>query len=130
MKSPAAFDALAAANHLDLHITGEFMRASRSVPGIGEFPEVTEAAAAVPATPGLFDQVLEKEGNSFIFKLMTRTPPDEDKWKAQGEAFTTQLLQQRRERAWMNFLEGLRRHAIVVIREDMLGGNPGNPAPM
>jgi len=130
MKSPADFDTLAASNHLDIHTTGEFMRASRSVPGIGEFPEVTESAAAVPATPGLLDQVLEKDGNSFIFKLMTRTPPAEEKWKAQGEAFTTQLLQQRRERAWMNFLEGLRRRAVVVIREDMLGGHPENPAPM
>lgn len=129
MESATAFDTLAGANHLDIHTTGEFMRASRSVPGIGEFAEVTEAAAAVPATPGLLDEVLEKDGNSFIFKVIARKPPDQEKWGAQGQAFTTQLLQQRRERAWMNFLEGLRRHAVVVIRADMLGGLE-NPAPM
>lgn len=127
MKSADAFDALAATDRLDVHTTGDFMRASRSVPGIGDFADATEAAADVPTLPGLVDQVLEKDGNAFIFKVISRTPPDPDKWEAQGQAFTAQLLQQRRERAWMSFLEGLRRRARVVIREDLIGGNP---APM
>ena len=130
VKSSSDFDALAAANHMQIQTSGEFMRASRSIPGIGQFPEATEGAAAVPKLPGTIDQVFDNNGNSFIFKVLTRTPPSEDVWKAQGPAFSAQLLQQRREQAWMNFVDELRRRAVVVVRTDMLGGNSENPAPM
>jgi peptidyl-prolyl cis-trans isomerase D len=130
MKAPGDFDRLAVANHLDIHTTGEFMRATRSVPGIGQFPEVTEAAAAVPSPPGTINQVLENGGNSFIFKVLTRTPPGADQWKMQGPEFTAQLLQQRREHAWTNFVDELRRRALVVVRQDLLGGNSETPARM
>lgn len=130
VKSSSDFDALAAANHMQIQTSGEFMRASRSIPGIGQFPEATEGAAAVPKLPGIIDQVFDNNGNSFVFKVLTRTPPSEDVWKSQGPAFSAQLLQQRREQAWMNFVDELRRRAVVVVRTDMLGGNSENPAPM
>jgi peptidyl-prolyl cis-trans isomerase D len=126
IKSASDFNAIAAANHLDVHTSGEFMRATRSVPGIGQFPEATEGAASVPSLPGVIDQVLDNGGNSYIFQVLTRTPPDEDAWTTQGPAFSTQLLQQRREQAWMNFVNELRGHAVVVVRQDVLGQNPSN----
>jgi peptidyl-prolyl cis-trans isomerase D len=129
MKSSGGFDAIATTNQLDVRTTGQFVRATRAVPGIGQFPEATEGAATVPSLPGIIDQVLENDGNSFIFKVLTRTPPSEDEWRARGSAFTAQLLEQRRESAWLDFLEGLRRQALVVVREDMLGGSE-TPAPM
>src|SRR5208337_4434380 len=64
VKSPADFDKAAAAQKLAIKNVDPFVRADHRVPGIGEFPEVTDAAAAVPAIPGVMARVMESRGNS------------------------------------------------------------------
>ena len=59
IKSPADFDKAAASNKLAVKNVDPFVRADRRVPGIGEFPEVTDAAAAVPVIPGVIARVME-----------------------------------------------------------------------
>lgn len=125
IKSASDFDAVAAANRLEISTTGQFSRAPRAVPGIGGFPEATEATAAVPAVPGVVDEVLEKDGNSFIFKVVARTPPSEEEWKKEGPAFTAQMLEQRRTTAWENFLNDLKHHALITVHADQLGEATG-----
>jgi hypothetical protein len=129
IKSASDFDTVAAANRLEISTTGQFARAPRSVPGIGGFPEATEAAAAVPTVPGVVDEILEKDGNSFVFKVVARTPPDEDEWKKKGPAFTAQMLEQKRTSAWENFLNDLKHRALITVHADQLG-EPTGSAPV
>lgn len=124
IKSASDFDTIAASQHFQVRMTGDFVRATRSLPDIGEFPEVTEAAAAIPNVPGVIGQVMENDGNAFIFKVISRTPPTADEWKQQGPTFTDQMLQQRRATAWQNFVNDLKRKAPIVVHTDQLGETP------
>jgi peptidyl-prolyl cis-trans isomerase D len=121
IKTPADLAAVAAQNHLSVAQTGDFAKASRAVPGIGEVPGLAAAAAALPKLPGVIDQVLENDGNPFIFELTSRTPPDPADWKIQGPAFTDRLLQQRRAATWIDFVNGLKSRADIVIHTDLIG---------
>jgi hypothetical protein len=129
IKRAADFDSGAAVNHLQVHTTGEFPRASRQVPGIGPFAEATEAAAMVPKVPSTLDRVLENDGNSYIVEVVARTPPTEQEWKTQGPAFTQQFLQQKRATAWMNFINDLKLATPITINTDLVGQGSG-PSPM
>ena len=75
IKSPADFDKAAASNKLAIQTVEPFVRADRRVPGIGEFPEVTDAAAVVPAIPGVIDRVMESGGNSYLFESRRAPSP-------------------------------------------------------
>jgi peptidyl-prolyl cis-trans isomerase D len=125
IKSAADFSSAAAINHLQVHTTGEFARAGRQVPGIGPFAEATEAAAMVSELPATLDRVLENGGNSYIFEVVAREPPTEQEWKAEGQTFTQQLLQQRRASAWMNFINGLKLATPISINRDFVGQSSG-----
>jgi peptidyl-prolyl cis-trans isomerase D len=126
LKGSANFDAVAAQDQLQVHTTGEFPRVTRSIPGIGAFPEVTELAASLVQVPGIINQVLENGGNSYIFEVVSRTPPSEEEWKIAGPSFTQQMLQQKREIAWDNFLDELKNETPIYIDTQQLGGNSGN----
>ncbi|MBV8054156.1 MAG: hypothetical protein JO071_02830, partial [Deltaproteobacteria bacterium] len=129
IKSAVDFNSAAALNHLQVHSTGEFPRANRQVPGIGSFAEATEAAAIVSKIPTTIDRVLENDGNSFIFQVVGRTLPTEQEWKAEGSAFSQQFLQQRRNTAWMNFINDLKLATPISINTDLVSQNSG-PAQM
>jgi peptidyl-prolyl cis-trans isomerase D len=126
IKDAADLDKVAAVNHMQVKTTGEFSRASRSVPGIGIFPEVTEAAATVPKLPGVVHQVMPNGGNSFIFEVVNRMPPTEQEWKAEGPAFTEQFLQQRRAMVWMNFVNDLKLRTPIMVNSAMIGQSSGS----
>jgi hypothetical protein len=121
IKTPNDFEAIASTHHLQIRQTGDFPRATREVPGIGSIPGVTEAASALPSVPGIVDKVMENEGNSFIFKLEKRTPPSDDEWKAEGPAFTHQLLEQKRAAEWLAFVNEMKRQAYITVNPDVLG---------
>jgi peptidyl-prolyl cis-trans isomerase D len=129
IKGAADFSSAAAVNHLQVHTTGEFPRASREVPGIGAFPEATEAAAMVSKVPATLDRVLENGGNSYIFEVVGRTLPTDQEWKTEGPSFTQQFLQQRRATAWMNFINQLKTVTPISINTDLLGQSSA-PSPM
>lgn len=124
IKSPADLAAVAEQNHRLVAQTGDFPKASHAVPGIGEVPGLTLAADAVTKLPGVISQVMENDGNSYIFELASRTPPDPADWKIQGPAFTDRLLQQRRAATWIDFVNGLKSEADIVIHTDLIGTTP------
>jgi hypothetical protein len=122
IKTASDFNVVAAENHLQVRATGDFPRASRSVPGVGSVPEATEGAAAAPTLPGVIDRVIESGGNSYIFEAISRTPPTEEEWKSEGPAFTEQLLERRRAAAWLTFVNELKARAQIVVHSDEIGG--------
>jgi peptidyl-prolyl cis-trans isomerase D len=124
IKAPADLEAAAVKNHLAVAKTGDFPRNSPEVPGIGAVPGLMPAAVALPNLPGLIDRVLENDGNSYVFAVSSRTPPDPDQWKIQGPAFTAQMLEQRQQAAWINFINGLKSQADIVIHNDLVGSAP------
>jgi peptidyl-prolyl cis-trans isomerase D len=126
IKSASDFDTVAAANHLEIRFTGEFPRAGRSVPEIGDFPQATEAAVMVPTLPGIIDKVLENQGTSFIFKVINRIPPTDEEWKREESAFVDRLLEQRRKNSWVNFVTDLKRRASINVNSDLLGASSEN----
>ena len=120
IKSPADFDKAAAANKLAIKNVDPFVRADRRVEGIGEFPEVTDAAAAVPAIPGVIDRVMENGGNSYLFEVTSRAEPTDADWKTAQKAFLEEYVQQRRAQAWTRFLDSLKDQAKIQIDSDQL----------
>lgn len=131
IESASAFDTVAAANHLEVHTTAEFPRMERAVPGLGPFPEVTEAAATTAPLPGVVARVLESGGNSFIFKVDSRQAPSDEEWKTQSAGFTEQMAQQQRATAWASFINELKRHATIEIDTEQLGESaPAAPSPL
>ena len=126
IKSPEAFDALVASNHLQVKTTGDFMRARGDVPGIGSFPEAAQAAGTATTLPGVIDHVLENGGNSYIVKVLSRTPPGASDWKAIAAQFTARMLQERQQAAWSTFVNELKRQALIVVHSDLIGTSAAN----
>jgi hypothetical protein len=124
IKTATDFPAVAAAENLRIYNTGPFDRASQSLPGIGEFPEVTEAAGVIPTLPGLIGQVLQHNGNSYIFRLLSRVSPSQDDWNKAAPRFKEQLLQTRRAEAWQAFLDSLKDRAKIIVDTSQLGEQP------
>jgi peptidyl-prolyl cis-trans isomerase D len=123
IKSPADFDKAAAANNLAVKNVDPFSRADRTVPGIGEFPEVTDASATVPAIPGVVDHVMESGGNSYLFEVTSRTEPTDDEWKSAQKSFMQEYVEQRRAQAWTRFLDSLKDQAKINIDSDQLAAS-------
>ncbi|HKN00827.1 MAG TPA: SurA N-terminal domain-containing protein [Candidatus Binataceae bacterium] len=120
IKSPADFDKAAVANKLAIKNVDPFLRADHRVPGIGEFPEVTDAAAAVPAIPGLIDRVMENGGNSYLLEVASRAEPADDEWKSAQKTFMQEYVEQRRAQAWTGFVDQLKDQARIQIDADQL----------
>jgi peptidyl-prolyl cis-trans isomerase D len=123
IKTPADFDKAAAANKLTVKSVDPFPRADHSVPGIGEFPEVTDAAASVPTVPGVFDRVMENRGNAYLFELVSRTEPTDPEWKTAQKDFMADYVEQRRAQAWTRFIDQLKNTAKVQIDTDQLAAS-------
>ncbi len=126
IKSPEAFDAIVANNHLQVKTTGDFARATNDVPGLGSFPEVGQAAGTVTTIPGVIDHVLENGGNSYIVKVTARTPPNDDEWHAIAAQMTARMLQQRQQLAWSTFVNELKRRALIVVHSALIGTSSAN----
>jgi len=120
IKSPADFDKAAVANKLAIKNVDPFLRADHRVPGIGEFPEVTDAAAAVPAIPGVIDRVMENGGNSYLLEVASRAEPADDEWKSAQKTFMQEYVEQRRAQAWTGFVDQLKDQARIQIDADQL----------
>jgi peptidyl-prolyl cis-trans isomerase D len=121
IKSAADFNSAAKIIKVQVHTTGPFARAERRIPGIGAFPEATEAAAMVSRIPSTLDRVLKNEGNSYIFEVVARELPSEQEWKTEEPRFTQQLLQQRRATAWLNFINDLKLATPISINNELVG---------
>jgi peptidyl-prolyl cis-trans isomerase D len=121
IKSPADFDKAAAANKLAIKDVDPFLRADRTVPGIGEFPEATDAAAVVPAIPGVIDRVMQNGGNSYLLEVASRAEPTDDEWKGAQKSFMREYVDQHRAQAWTRFLDQLKDQARIQIDTDQLG---------
>ncbi len=121
IKSPADFDKAAAENKLAIRSVDPFPRSDHTVAGIGEFPEVTDAAAIVPAVPGIIDRVMENGGNSYVFEVVSRTEPGEAEWRSAQKSFMQEYVEQRRAQAWTRFVDQLKNTAAIRIDTDQLG---------
>ncbi len=121
IKSPADFDLIAAQNKLTVHKTDPFARSGNSIPGVGSFPEVTDAAGVAPQVPGVIARVMESRGDSYIFELLSRTGPSDEDWKSAEKEFTDEFLQHRRAEAWTLFVNQLKARARITIDADQIG---------
>jgi peptidyl-prolyl cis-trans isomerase D len=120
VKTPADFKSVAESNNLTIHNVDPFERSSSSVPGIGQFPEVTDATGAVAQVPGVIDRVMEQSGNSYIFELTSRSNPSDEQWNGAKDSFTEEYLALRRSQAWTRYLEELKSKAKITINADQL----------
>jgi peptidyl-prolyl cis-trans isomerase D len=115
IKTAADFDKIAQANKLSVHQTDAFVRSSETVPEIGSFPEVTDAAGVVDKVPGVIDRVLQNKGDAYIFEVTARTPPGAEDWKTAQTDFTSEFVQQARAEAWTRFIEALKSRARITV---------------
>ncbi len=113
---------VAAQSGFEIYTTPTFQRSTGSVPGIGEFREVTDAAGVLPKVPGVLDHPMQREDNSYLFAVVSRTFPSDSDWQAAAPEFKKQLLEARRQQAWSSFLDNLKRHAEIAIDTNQLGG--------
>ena len=123
IKSPADFEKAAASNKLTINPVSPIARAEHTIPGIGQFPEVTDAAAAVPTVPAMIDRVMEHGGNSYLFEVVSRAEPSEDDWKSAQKSFMDEYVEQRRTQAWTQFVDQLKNTAKIQIDTDQLGSS-------
>ncbi len=121
VKGAANFAAVASENKVVLKTVPPFVKSSNDIPGIGQFPEVTDEAGLVASLPLMFDHVMERSGNSYIFEVTARTDPSDDEWKKDEKQFTEEYLASRRQVAWQRFLEQLKSDARITIDSDQLG---------
>jgi len=109
------FEKIASANNLTVHKTELFPRASNTVPSLGQFPEVTDAAAVVAKLPGVIDRVMDNNGDSYIFEVTQRVAPTDEEWKTAQKGFTDEFVQQRRAEAWTRFVDALKSRAKISV---------------
>jgi hypothetical protein len=121
IKSPIDFEKAAVDNKLAIKTVDPFTRTEHSIPGIGQFPEVTDAAGVLPTIPGVLDRVMENGGNSYIFEVASRTEPTDEQWKSAQKAFAQEFLDQRRAQAWTQFIDHLKDQAKIKIDSEQLG---------
>ncbi len=126
IKTPADLPKVAKANQLAVHNVDPFERFSHSISGIGQFPEVTDAAGTIPIVPGMIPIVMEQDGNAYIFEVTSRTDPDDEQWASARKSFTEEYLEQRRAQVWTQYLDQLRAQANIVIHADELGAPTGS----
>lgn len=126
IKSPQSFDGVAQGNHLEVKTTGDFVRADAQVPGIGSSPQIAQAAGVLPSIPGVIDQVIENDGNSYIIKVLTRKPPSDSEWKQAQAQSTARVLQGRQEQAWSRFVNNLKSRTLITVNPDMIGAPSSN----
>jgi peptidyl-prolyl cis-trans isomerase D len=120
-KASSDLDKVAAQNHYSVVRTGDIPRTSPEIPGLGAVSGLMAAAVALPRLPGVIDRVMESEGNSLVFQVTSRSPADPSEWKMLGPAFTQKLLERQRQTTWINFVNGLKSQADVVIHTDLIG---------
>lgn len=128
VKAPADFDKVAAELKLQVRTTGDFSRADGSIPTIGAFPDAIQAAALVPAVPGVVGRPLALDGNAYVFEVQKRAAPDDAQWKQARDDFLSRLRKQRQLQAWTSFIEALRERAQIIVHPDLIG--QPNEAPM
>jgi peptidyl-prolyl cis-trans isomerase D len=121
IKSPADFNKVAEINHLTVHKTDPFDRSTHTVPTIGDFPEVTQAAGAVAPVPGVIPRVMVQSGNYYIVEVLSRQPPSEEEWTKAAPGFKAEMRQTLQAQAWDNFMAGLKRTASISIDPNALG---------
>jgi peptidyl-prolyl cis-trans isomerase D len=121
VKGAGNFAAVAAENKTPMKTVAPFIRSSNDIPGIGQFPEVTDAAGMAAELPIMIDRVMERAGNSYIFEVTARTDPSDQDWKNDEKQFTQEYLTSRRQVAWQRFLEQLKSDARITIDSDQLG---------
>jgi peptidyl-prolyl cis-trans isomerase D len=127
IKTADDFDKVAQANKLTVHHTDAFPRSSESVPDLGSFPEVTDAAGVVAKIPGIIDHVMENKGDAYIFEVTDRSAPSAEDWKTAQKDFTDDFVQQRRAEAWTRFIEALKSRAKITVDATQLAqGGPGS----
>ncbi len=122
-KNPEEFDKTAQQNKLAVHRTDPFPRSSGSIPGLGAFPEVADEAAGSPTVPGVIGRVMDKDGNSYIFEVISRAAPSDEDWKSAEASFTQEYLLQRRAEVWTRFIDELKEHARITVDTSQFGGS-------
>jgi hypothetical protein len=120
IKNPGDFTKAAADNHYDVRQTGDFGRASDTIPGLGSLPAVINQAAATASLPGVLKDPAESDGNWYIFELTGRTLPNGAQWEAEGSDFTKKFTDETQARAWINFVNDLKSRAEIRVDPNQL----------
>jgi peptidyl-prolyl cis-trans isomerase D len=127
IKTAEDFDKVAQANKLTIRHTDAFPRSSETVPELGSFPEVADAAGVVAKIPGVIDHVMQNKGDSYIFEVTDRSAPTAEDWKTAQKDFTSEFEQQRRAEAWTRFIEALKSRAKITVDATQLAQAGGGP---
>ena len=130
IKRAGDFDKIAQADKLTIHHTDAFLRSSESVPELGSFPEVTDAAGVVAKIPGVIDRVMQNKGDAYIFEVTDRTAPTAEDWKTAQTDFTPEFVQQRRAEAWTRFIEALKSRAKITVDATQFAQGGPNSGPV
>ncbi len=102
------FKAVAARLGLKVQTSKEFTPQD-SIEGVGP---ASALGGAFTLAPGQTSEVVSLGTNSVVFRVVSRTPPNEADFAAQKDQLTEQLLQQKRALAFEIFRQNLKAHML------------------
>jgi peptidyl-prolyl cis-trans isomerase D len=103
---------------------GSFSRTSGIVPGIGNSPEVRDAAFALTQDKPLAEQVFVVSGDAYVIELKDRTVPSDDEIAKQMDASRKKLLEKRQNDAFGRYLAELKQKARIEVNAQRLEDIP------
>lgn len=121
VKKPSDLSKAAAQDQLKIQQTGAFDRSAKVVPSIGDFPLMTAAVGEVGKPPAMIPHAMIHDGNAYLLRVDSLTPPDQAQWGAAAKQFKAKYLQALRTQAWVSFVNSLKKKAQITIDSNQLG---------
>ena len=110
MKAPEDFERVAREDSLEIKETNYFTR-NDYIPGVGREPNFVGAAFGLEANE--ISQPVEATRGYYLIKLLDKTKIDEADFQRQKSQIYTQLLNQKKQRAFMEWYSELKKKAKI-----------------
>ncbi len=104
---------------VEVHNTGFFKR-SASIPGIGYEAEMIKAAFLLSKDNKIGDKVFKGSKGYYVIQLKDRKSPDADKLDQQKDTIKNQLMTQKQQMVFENWLSKIRSESEISIDESYL----------
>lgn len=119
VKAAGSIESASRASGLEMKSSGFFKR-SGSIPGIGYESEIIQAAFLLSNDDKIADKVFKGSDGYYAIELKDRETPDPDELVDQKDTIKSQLITQKKQIVFNNWLEKLEAEGEITIEEGYL----------